>query len=316
MGERKIKHILLKAANEVKIPDIKKDILSSVDEIDYSIVEVPKKHSKFWYAIPAFLYLFAFVCFGISIVTVISKDGNHEYREIKDMDKVQSVYAYQVTLLTTLLNNPNSVETEHTEIDDALSNSIGFVDLILNLNNTESKLYKGFNKEYDYYLCTKLNEDEFCRFYFNEQSIVNTYSLNTILLQGYIEINDAKFDVLGESILREDGYYTTSFMLGYNHAEVCLSSDEEKQGTYEYRVYNDDVICKTVSLEFKDNEIFMNVDFQNEYFKFQIQGNNNHYRGNYNTGNASGSLMVEIEQDTYNFNVDDNHSSAERYILP
>lgn len=316
MGKRRIKHILLNAANEIKIPDVQNEILSSIGEIDYSIVELQKKRSKFWYAIPAFLYLCAFVCFGISIATAIPKGGNQEYKEIKDMDKVQSVYAYQVTLLTTLLNNPDSVETEHTEIDDALSYSIGFVDLILNMNNTESKLYKCLNKEYAYYLCTKLNEDEFCRFYFNEQSIVNSSALNTIVLQGYIEINDTKFDVLGESILQRDGYYTTSFMLGYDHAKVCLSSDEEKQGTYEYRVYSDDVICKTVSLEFKDNQIFMNVDFQNEYFKFQIQGNNNHYRGNYNTENASGSLMVEIEQDTYNFNVDDTHSSAERYILP
>ena len=52
---------------------------------------------------------------------------------------------------------------------------------------------------------------------------------------------------------------------------------------------------KKVSLEFKDNQIYMNVNFQNAYFKFQIQGDNNQYSGKYHTGTSSGSLMVEIE---------------------
>ena len=201
-------------------------------------------------------------------------------------------------------------------MEDALSNSIGFVDLVLNLNQVNTKLYHSSNKEYEYYLSTNLNEKEFCKFYFNEQSIKSTSASKTVVLNGVIEYKDSKFSITGESIQNEDGFFTTNFMLGYDNAKVCLSSDEKEKDSYEYRVYNDDVICKTVSLEFKDNEIYMNVDFQNEYFKFQIRGNNNQYRGNYHTGSSSGSLMVEIENDKYNFNVDESHSSAERYVFP
>ncbi|MCM1130247.1 MAG: hypothetical protein NC310_00085 [Roseburia sp.] len=318
MGKRSIKKNLIQEANQIEIPDVKSSILSKLPQEEYYAVERKTSFSlsKFRFAIPAFLFLIFVTCFSILISNVIPKGQYDEYKEVKDLDKVQSVYAYQVTLLSTLVNNTNAIDASDTAMEDALSNSIGFVDLVLNLNQVNTKLYYSSMKEYKYYLSTNLNDEEFCKFYFNEQSIKSSSALKTVVLNGIIEYKDSTFLINGESVQNDEGFYKTNFMLGYENAKVCLSSDENAHDSYEYRVYNNDVICKTVSLEFKDNEIYMNVDFQNEYFKFQIQGNNNQYRGNYHTGNQSGSLMVEIENDKYNFNVDESHSSAERYVFP
>ncbi len=312
MGKGSIKRTLVREAKKTPIPDVRNEILS---QIEYSQeVQVRKKKSirSTWFLAPAMLTLLALTCFGIAIKQSLLEPSGDSYTEVKDLDKVQSICAYQVSLLTTLMNNPNAVDVQEKELDDALSNSIGFVDLILNLEETESKLYQ---KKNDYYLSTTINGNEVCRFYYNEQSFKDNSSTEMLYLKGYIELKDKRLSVLGESKLT-DGFYSMNLMLGMEHSTVCISSDERAKDTYEYRVYNEDAICKTVSLEFKDDEIFMNVSYQNEYFKFQIQGNNNHYRGNYHTGSASGSLMVEIENDKYNFNVDEEESSAERYILP
>ena len=215
-----------------------------------------------------------------------------------------------------LVNNPDSVDLNNIEVNDALSNSIGFVDFILNKDKTTSTLYQCSNQNYDYYLSTKLGNKELCKFYYNEHTIYQVENCKSTVLQGFIEIGKAKFDVFGEVVFDKNGKYVMDLMLGYQESKVCISSNEVQTNSYEYRVYNKDAVCKKVSLEFKDNQIYMNVNFQNAYFKFQIQGDNNQYSGKYHTGTSSGSLMVEIENDKYNFNVDEEKSSAERYILP
>ncbi len=317
MGQKSIKKILIDASKQVNIPDIRNDILGHLDRTNTQNNSVsPSKN------FPRFLKLSFASCVLVSIILFsvalsLGLKSNHaEYKEIKTVDELQSVYAYQAALLTTLVNNPDSVDLNNIEVNDALSNSIGFVDFILNKDKTTSTLYQCSNQNYDYYLSTKLGNKELCKFYYNEHTIYQVENCKSTVLQGFIEIGKAKFDVFGEVVFDKYGKYVMDLMLGYQESKVCISSNEVQTNSYEYRVYNKDAVCKKVSLEFKDNQIYMNVNFQNAYFKFQIQGDNNQYSGKYHTGTSSGSLMVEIENDKYNFNVDEEKSSAERYILP
>lgn len=315
MGRKSIKKLLIREADQVNIPDVRIEILNQLDKTmcDTAPASVVRRRPVLWRLSFVSCIVVAFLLFGIAISFSLPKK---QYKEIKDVDRLQAVYAYQTALLSTLVNNPESVDLTNLEVSDALSNSIGFVDFVLNKDKTTSKLYQSSNSKYDYYLSTSLGEHELCKFYYKEQSISKLDNKTAIVVQGYIEIGNSRFEVFGESTLDTEGKYVMDLMLGYQDSKVCISSNESQTNSYEYRVYNQDAVCKKVSLEFKDNQIYMNVDFQNEYFKFQIQGNNNQYTGNYHTESSSGSLMIEIEKDKYNFNVDNDKSSAERYILP
>ena len=150
MGQKSIKKILIDASKQVNIPDIRNDILGHLDRTNTQNNSVsPSKN------FPRFLKLSFASCVLVSIILFsvalsLGLKSNHaEYKEIKTVDELQSVYAYQAALLTTLVNNPDSVDLNNIEVNDALSNSIGFVDFILNKDKTTSTLYQCSNQNYE-----------------------------------------------------------------------------------------------------------------------------------------------------------------------
>lgn len=319
MSKRNIKRYLLKKAEEIAVPDLKDSILQAYGYEKSSPVVRRKARLIQWrYCLPVFLSVMAVVLLGIAGSMGYSLyHEEKEYAEIKDLDKIQSIYAYQSAVLTTLLNNPESINENNAELTSALSDSVGFMDLILNMNTADVSLFRCKNKEYDYFLLTNLGENEYCRFYYNEQSFVNEKALQTTIVDGYLEINNSEFNVFGHSKIQENGLYAIDLMLGYDdESMVCISSDEAVKDMYEYRLYNKKSIVKTVNLKFNETGVLMSVDILDRLYSFDLQGSNDHFSGDYHTNQQSGSVWIDINPDTYSFHVDDKQTTAERYIMP
>lgn len=320
MSKRNIEKYLLKKANEIDVPDVRGSVLRTYG-YEKPLPSVRRKAglSKWWYSLPVFLGAMAIICFSIvgSKGYILFHEEEKEYTEVKDLDKIQSIYAYQSAVLTTLLNNPESINESNAELTNALSDSVGFMDLIMNMNTADVSLFQCKNKEYDYYLQTNLGEDEYCRFYYNEQSFMNENALQTTILDGYLEIGHSEFNVFGHSKIQENGLYAIDLMLGYNdESMVCISSDEAVKNMYEYRLYNKKSIVKTVNLRFNETGVIMSVDVLDRLYSFDLHGSDDHFSGDYYTNQQSGSVWVDINSDTYSFHVDDKQTTAERYIMP